>query len=157
VFATQDKQFRRIVVGSTGLGLACMLASLAAIRIDPQEGLRFGWHWSILLVGAVALIWNARFWKAVWASQREGQPRAGRALSWHVAGLAALGLGSFLYPIRFIERSEWLDVSKGLVTAVLFLGVLCWLMIKWARGFAEFDASEQKRLDALHQAGTQNR
>lgn len=129
-----------------------MLASLAAIRIEPGAGLRFAWHWSIVVVGAIAFVWNARFWKAVWETQQEGRTGAGRKLGWHVAGLAALGFGSFLYPIRFIQQSERLDVSKGLITAVIFLGILCWLMFKWAKGFAEFDASEQKRLDALHES-----
>jgi hypothetical protein len=141
----QDQTFRRIVVASTGLGLACMLASVAAIKVSKTAGLEFIWHWSILVVAAIGLFWNARFWSAVWETQDRPNRGSTRKLLVHVAGLALLGLGSFLYPIRFIEQSYWDGILKGLVTAVTFLGTMIWLIYKVGKGFQEIDSIEMKR------------
>lgn len=141
----EDKTFRRIVVASTGLGLACMLGSLAAIRISRTAGLEFIWHWSILFVAAAGLFWNARLWKAVWQTQDSPGLPSRRKLVVHLAVLGLLGVGSFLYPIRFIEHSYWGGILKGLVTAFTFLGTMLWLIYKVGRGFAEIDSVELQR------------
>ena len=92
----QDSLFRKIVVGSTGLGLACMLGSAAAIQIGKGTGLQFRWHWSVLVFAAVVVIWNSRFWKVVWELQENPTDRTRRKLGLHLAVLLLLGVGSFL-------------------------------------------------------------
>jgi hypothetical protein len=141
----QDSVFKRIVVASTGLGLACMLASLAAIRIGRDTGLEFVWHWSILVVVAAGVFWNARFWKAVWAEQQSSTADSRRKVKVHLAVLALLGIGSFLYPIRFIEQSYWSAIARGLFTAATFLATMCWLIYKAGQMFLQIDAAELKR------------
>src|SRR6187455_3722672 len=91
----QDRTFRNIVVGSTGLGLACMLGSVAAIRISRDAGLQFGWHWSILIVAAAVFLWNRRFWNILWELQDRSTEKAKRKLTFHLGVLALLGIGSF--------------------------------------------------------------
>src|SRR6476619_371665 len=113
----EDSMFRKIVVGSTGLGLACMLGSVAAIRIGKGTALQFGWHWTILVVAAAVVLWNMRFWKVVWELQDRSDSTTKRKLFVHLAILLALGIGTFLYPIRFVEHSYFGGIAKGLVTA----------------------------------------
>src|SRR5690349_3396617 len=125
-FLYQDPVFRKIVVCSTAIGLAGMLGSVAAIRITKTAGLQFGWHWSILLVAGAVVLWNSRFWKVVWELQDGANEKTRRRLVWHLAVLGLLGIGSFLYPIRFIEQSYFSGVGRGLLTAISFLGTMFW-------------------------------
>jgi hypothetical protein len=141
----QDQIFRRIVVASTGLAFACMFGSLAAIKIGRGTGLQFTWHWSILLVAAATIFWNSRFWKAFWEAQDGSEGGSKKKLIMHLSVLALLGIGSFLYPIRFIEQSYWSGILKGLVTAVTFLGTMVWLIYKVGKGFGEIDSVELAR------------
>ncbi len=142
----QDRNFRKIVVGSTGLGLACMLASVAALRIGKGTGLQFGWHWSIVIIVAAVVLWNVRFWNLVWKLQEEGSGKTKRKLWTHLGILTLLGIGSFLYPIRYIEQSYWSGIVKGLLTAGTFLGTMVWLIYKCGKGFGEIDRVELERI-----------
>ena len=136
---TQDPIFVRIVVSSTGLGLALMLGSLAAVKFTDANRLQFGWNWFIPLWMAVAVIGNQRFWKAVWQAQNDPTPKAKKRLTIHSALLVALAIGAFLYPLRFIEQSRWIEVARGLATAVVFLGTVGTIIYQFGRGFAEGD------------------
>lgn len=140
----QDTTFRRIVVYSTGLGLALMVASLASIHISPA-GVNFQWHWSILLWMAATMIFNARLWKLVWQAQANPTPAIRKKLAAHAVVLAVIGAGSFLYPIRFIAEGYLSGVSRGLVTAIVFLGTLVLLLAKVGRGFVVQDETELHR------------
>jgi len=141
----QDRTFRNIVVGSTGLGLACMLGSVAAIRISKDAGLQFGWHWSVFVMAAVVLLWNRRFWNIIWELQERSTDKTKRKLAFHLGVLTLLGLGSFLYPLRFIEHSYWSGIIKGLLTAGTFLGIMIWLIYKCGQGLERIDAVELQR------------
>ena len=141
----QDGVFRKIVVGSTGLGLACMLGTAASVQISKGAGLEFGWHWTTIVVAAAVIFWNMRFWKLLWELQEKHSPKTRQKLSLHLVILALLGIGSFLYPIRFIEESHWDGILRGLVTAFSFIGTLLWLIYRFGKGFAEIDAVETER------------
>jgi hypothetical protein len=141
----QDSSFRRIVVSSTGLGLACMLGSVASVRISRGAGLQFGWHWSILVLAAAVMLWNGRFWRVVWQLQEQPGPDLKRKLGIHLGVLLLLGIGSFLYPIRFIEQGYWNGILRGLFTAVAFLGTMVWLIYKCGKGLNEIDSAELRR------------
>src|SRR6185369_13270470 len=86
----QDQIFRRIVVGSTGLGLTCMLGSAASIRISKVAGLEFVWHWSILLVATAVVLWNWRFWNLLWRVQQGESETTKRQLMLHLGILLLL-------------------------------------------------------------------
>jgi hypothetical protein len=150
----QDSMFRKIVVGSTGLGLACMLGSVAAVRISKGSGLQFGWHWTILLVAAAVIVWNMRFWNVVWELQDRPNVKTKKRLALHLGILCLLGIGSFLYPIRYIEQSYFSGIAKGLVTALTFLGTMFWLIYKCGKGLAAIDAAElQRQSEAANASG----
>jgi hypothetical protein len=144
---TQDKTFRRIVVGSTGLGIAFMLASLAAVQFGKAQGLQFQWHWSIALVMLLGVAWNWHFWNLLWRAQEAEDAGSRRKLMFSFAQLFALGAGTFLYPVRFVASEHQLEISYGLITALLFLVVMFWVIFKVARAFSaanEVSADELK-------------
>jgi len=140
-----DRALRRIMVGSSGLGIALMLASLAAVQFGKTQGLQFQWHWSIAVVMALGAFWNWRFWKVIWnaydAPNRNFRARLVRAF----AMLFVLGAGTFLYPMRFVAADYHFPISRGLLTAVLFLGTMFWLIYKLGRGFVNADRLEMQQ------------
>lgn len=142
----QDKMLRKIVTGSTGLGLALMFASLASIQFGNGHGLRFRWHWTILLWMAAAAVWNSRFWKALWQIQETPapSPRLRKKVTVYSWILLLMGLGAFLYPIRFIAETYRADIGRGLITAALFLGTLVWMVFRFGRAFIQADMAEEK-------------
>lgn len=135
----QDKIFRRIVVCSTGLGISFMLASLAAVQFGKAEGLHFKWHGSIAIVIIVGAFWNWRFWNLLWRAHDVPDSNHRRKIVTAFALLFALGLGTFLYPMRFVSTEHHLEISYGLITAVLFLVVMFGVVFKLARGFIAAD------------------
>jgi len=122
-----------------------MLGSAAAVRIGKEAGLQFIWHWTIAVVALVAIVWNWRFWRVVWQLQETPDRKTKNKLGFYLGVLFLLGIGSFLYPIRFVELSYLSGIAKGLVTAVIFLGTMFWLIYKCGKGLAEIDAAELKR------------
>lgn len=141
---TEDNTFRRIVVSSTGLGIALMLASLAAVQFGKAKGLQFQWHWSIVMVMALGAFWNWWFWNLLWtpATGETKAPRGKILVAFTL--LFALGIGTFLYPMRFVAAEYHLPISRGLITAVLFLGIMFWVIFKVGRGFINADKVESQ-------------
>ena len=130
------------MVASTGLGFACMVASLAAVRMSKGAGLQLQWHWSILIFAGAAIFWNSRLWKAIWQVEDDASGKAKRRLVFHLGALVLLGVGAFLYPLLFVESGYRHGVLEGVLTAATFLSVLGWLLRTLAKGFAEADAIE---------------
>jgi uncharacterized protein YacL len=145
----QDKTFRRIVVASTGLGIGVMLASLAAVQFGKAQGLQFQWHWSIVVVMALAFYWNWRFWKVINLAQDSPGTNPRRKVLIAFTLLFALGLGTFLYPMRFVAAAHQLEISRGLATAVLFLAMMFWLIFNLGRGFIQSDATELRKRNSV--------
>src|SRR5215204_6393641 len=93
-----DRTLRRIMVGSSGLGIALMLASLAAVQFGKTQGLQFQWHWSIAVVMALGAFWNWQFWKVIWNAYDAPNRNFRAKLTVAFGLLFALGAGTFLYP-----------------------------------------------------------
>jgi hypothetical protein len=133
----QDSGFIRIVIGSTGLGLALMVGSLAAVQVNGAQHYQFGWHWSVPVWMLAAVYGNSRFWSSVWRAQNHPTQKNKRSAIIHALGLAAFAIGAFLYPLRFIETSHLLPVARGLATAVIFLSILATILIQISRALSE--------------------
>ena len=133
------------MVGSSGLGIALMLASLAAVQFGKAQGLQFQWHWSIAVVMALGAYWNWRFWKVIWGAHDAPNRNFRTKLTGVFALLFALGAGTFLYPMRFVAADYHFPISRGLLTAVLFLGTMFWLIYKLGRGFVNADRIETEQ------------
>jgi hypothetical protein len=142
---SQDRTFKRIVIVSSGIGLSCMLGSAAALRISKEAGLQFRWHWSILVIAAAAVFLNWRMWRLVWKSEEGADEKNRRKLLFYLGTLLLLGIGSFLYPILFVEHSYWVGIAKGLFTAGAFLGTMFWLIYSCGKGFNQIDEIELER------------
>jgi hypothetical protein len=81
----------------------------------------------------------------VWELQENPSDQTRRKLGWHLGILFLLGIGSFLYPVRFVEQSYWNGILRGLVTAATFLGTMGWLIYKCGKGLTEIDSAELDR------------
>ena len=123
-----DKSFRALMSISAGLGLSVMVGSLASIQLGPDGGFQFAWHWSIVIWMIATGFLNALFWKSLWRYDKDKTVQNKRKLIRMSALLVLLGIGSFLYPIRFIAAIHHSEVVPGLITAAIFLGILGWLM-----------------------------
>ncbi len=143
----QDEFFRRIVVGSTGLGFAAMVGSLAALHMSPSGTFQFDWRWIILPWMGIAAALNWFFWKALWDYQLAPERNRKIRLIGVTVLMVALGFGSFLYPIRYLALAEYGPVIRGLATAALFLGVAGWMVYVLGRGMVAADAVELKRVN----------
>jgi hypothetical protein len=122
--------FRSIVVGGTGLGLGLMIGSLALIRGRDAAGFVWGWSWWSLILFAAGAWFTGSFWKAVFKAGDEPSHKNKTRVVFYLFLLAALGLGSFLYPLRFMGSENYYAVAKGLFTAFLFLGGVGALLYK---------------------------
>ncbi|MFO1499562.1 MAG: hypothetical protein U1G07_14420 [Verrucomicrobiota bacterium] len=140
-----DQVFRRIVLGSTSIGFACMLGSLAAVRMRKGAGWALEWHWSIPIFVVAIVVWNWRFWKAVWEAQDHPSAAAKRRFVFHLIGMVLLGVGAFLYPVLLVEHNYRQGIFRGLLIGAGFLGTLAWLIYTVGKGFAQADAIELKR------------
>ena len=122
-----------------------MLASVAAVQFGKANALQFGWHWSILIVMGLGFYWNAGFWTLIWRSYDTPGLNLRKKLLGSFAFLLGIGLATFLYPIRFVAAEHHIEISRGLVTAVMFLGVMGMLIYKLGRGFVSADKIEMER------------
>lgn len=138
----QDTLLRRIMVASTGLGIALMLGSVAAVQFGKAQGLQFQLHWSIAVVMLLGAFWNWRFWNVIWKANDTPGADFRKKIIVAFALLFALGLGTFIYPMRFVAEGYHLGISRGLATAVVFLATTFWLIYKLARGFVNADRIE---------------
>lgn len=126
--------FRTIVTGGTGLALAAMLGSLAIIKGRDASGFQWSWSaWSLVLVIA-ALIFNQSLWRAIFRASTDRSPENKSKVVYHIFILAVLGLGSFLYPLRFLSEQHYFTIARGLFTAFLFLSGVGVLLFKVGQG-----------------------
>jgi hypothetical protein len=132
-----EARLRTIIVASSGLAFACMFASLEAVRMKAGAGLELQWHWPILLFMAPAVLWNTRLWRAIWEVQDAPSAPAKRRLVRYLVGLVLIGIGSFLYPLLFVDEGYRHGVLKGVLTAAVFLTTLGWMFYRFAKAFEE--------------------
>jgi hypothetical protein len=122
----------RIASLSTAFGLGCAVASLQALRWNAS-GLSFHFSSGTLaafaLGAAVALI----YWRAA-----ANSPLAARRGS---VGLAIIGVGLFLYPLRFVSAGKLPEIMAGLGVAIVALSIVGFMLWRVGR-FLESDARQ---------------
>ncbi|MGV3774138.1 MAG: hypothetical protein ACO1QB_14655 [Verrucomicrobiales bacterium] len=143
----QDSNFKRIVVVSTALGFAFMVGLISSIQGKNAQGLVFGWHWPVLVWIAAAVLSNAVFWRVAGNVQANPSPGNKKRFILGCLFMGAIGVAAFLYPMRFSEKSftHWFSLIKGLVTAVIFLGICGWIFYKFCETLNQADEVELKR------------
>ncbi len=138
--AKNEREIFLIMKLGTAIGFGCAAASLQALRASPTG---FSFHVSYLtlvafLVGAAAVF---ACWKIILnrsASSRQKTLRLG--VGWL---LLLLGVGAFLYPLRFVPREKFPDLFVGLVAAVCALSIGASILLLISR-FLEADERENK-------------
>lgn len=127
---SQDKKLQNIVVLGTGLPLGVMLGLLASISGRDQLGMHYEWTWLTAAWFFAGAFFNWRFWNAVWRAQDAPLIENVRSQKFYTVMFALVGLGSFLYPLRFLQSSQYWDIGRGLTTAAIFLSVAGFTMYK---------------------------
>jgi hypothetical protein len=119
-----QKPVRAITVGGTGLTLGVMLGSLGALTGHGSSGFIFEWRWWSVVGFLIGFAWNVRVWNIVWKVQANPTAANKSVLGKHLLITALIGLGAFLYPIRFVAGANYLQLAHGLsLAAVALTGV----------------------------------
>ncbi len=128
--STNDRFFQQVVAVATGLAFAGMLASLAAVEVGSGGKLVLRWHWAIGPLVLLGLLIGIRFWQLVFRSAAQETNLSHRRLKQAAAGLAAMSITAFLYPLRFVQPERRNEVFIGLALAILVLSFVAWLLWK---------------------------
>jgi hypothetical protein len=126
--------FRGIVVGGTALPLAIMLGSLALVCGRDATGFVWKWSWWSFPWFAGGVILVRSFWRAVFRLQSAPSHENKAKLVYHIFALVLLGVGAFLYPVRFLEQEHYQSIARGLFTAFVFLGAVVLMLFKVGQG-----------------------
>ena len=132
--AAEDPVFRKVVSVATGLALGGMLATLAVFERGSHGKLSLRWHWAAIPLLLIGLMLGLQFWRTLWRTQREDTARSRSRLKVFSLFLAVIAIGSFAYPMRYIQSGRRSEVFSGLGLAVLVLGAfgyVIWKTIQW--------------------------
>jgi hypothetical protein len=124
---------------STALAFGCMLATLETLRPD-SAGFSFEFSYKTVIAFLAGAAIAFPVWRLILNGTRLGQRQLSLATGGMVVLLLVVGVGAFLYPLRFVPRDKWPEIRTGLVTAVCALsGVACLL---W--GVKRFTDADEK-------------
>lgn len=141
----KESSFRKVMVWSTGLGLAALFGSMAALRPGDGRWLQFGWNWMILVWAVAAWLLNGRWWAAVLEMQDRPNPESRKRLLRYSVLLGLLGLAAFLYPIRFAAGEHYRALTEGLIKAVAALSFVGWMLYRTGRLLVAQDAAAERK------------
>lgn len=105
------------------------MASLAVLK-PTDHGFEFKWspYAPVAFATGAALAWA--YWRLVFRlALREADPvLSARRLKQAVIGLLALGVLTFLYPLRYVAEERRTDVLIGLGAAIVALSGVGWMV-----------------------------
>jgi hypothetical protein len=136
--ATLGRGLFNIVLGSTCLALGCMAAALQALRRGPS-GFTFRLSAGTFVAFGVGLAAGCLYWKLTSRS----------LVASRLAGtiLLLIGVGAFLYPLRFVRTDKMSEIAIGLATATCALSTVALLLLKLKRFFDKDEETvEMKKL-----------
>jgi uncharacterized membrane protein len=132
-----ERDIVRIATFSTALALGTVFASNQALTRDVNG---FVWHLSAqtLLAFVVGAAIGYSYWKII---DRSSDRQASGLLRVASFVLLLVGIGAFLYPLRFLPTDQLPDVAKGLAVDVVALSALGWIL--WQiRNFLNADTEQ---------------
>jgi hypothetical protein len=133
---------------STALAFGCMLGTLEALRPDAD-----GFHFEVSYKTLIAFVAGGAIafpvWRLILNGTRLGQRNLNFATGTMVVLLLVLGVGAFLYPLRYVPREKWPEIRTGLITAVCALSCVAGLL--WGvKRFVDSDEKKQTDLENPH-------
>jgi hypothetical protein len=127
VNAGNERDLFKVMAISTALAFGALLASLESLRSGP-EGLTFQVSFRTLLAFLAGGGITLGCWRVI---IRSGAVVRRTSLVAGTILLALIGIGAFLYPLRFVSREKLPDILVGLGLAACALSVvggLLWLV-----------------------------
>lgn len=122
-----QKRLYPIFTLSTALAFGSMLATLEALRPDGD-----GFTFQVTYKTAIAFLAGGAIafpvWRIILNGTRLGQRQMSFATGTMVVLLLVVGVGAFLYPLRFVPRSKWPEIRTGLITAACALSCVACLL-----------------------------
>jgi hypothetical protein len=138
-----------IFTASTALAFGCMAATLEALRPDTA-GFSFQVTYKTLLAFVAGAAIAFPLWRFILCGNRLGRRNRSLTTGMLVALLMILGVGAFLYPLRFVPRSKWPEIRVGLLTAVCALSGVAGLL--WGvKRFVDSDEKAERELSKVNQ------
>lgn len=117
IFGSDDRPVFRIIVYCLSLAFSVLVASLESVQLTNYGfGFHFGWRTVLAFALAAAVVIPC--FKVAFLSPS----KARRIAAFSV--VAAIGIGSFLYPLRFVSGEKLAHVLTGLVIAASVLSVV---------------------------------
>ena len=130
--SANSRLLMKIVLWSTALSFGCAFASDQALKFTTG-----GFSFEFSLGTVIAFIVGTGFGLLFWRLAAGGKSSLRKA-----TGLMILvGVGLFLYPLRFVEARHLPEVAVGLIAAVFALSVLGFLTLQVKH---YFDADERE-------------
>ncbi|MDB6121875.1 MAG: hypothetical protein JWQ71_868 [Pedosphaera sp.] len=130
---------------STALAFGCMIASLEALR-PSGTGFSFEVTFRTLIAFMLGGTIAFPFWRLILNGSNWSQRKLTIVGVSLVLLLLLLGVGAFLYPLRFVPKDKLPEIRTGLITAVFALsgvGLLLW-------GVKRFIDSDEKQEELRH-------
>ena len=128
------RAFFRIAAAGTSIGLGCMAATMEALR-GRENSFAFEFSLRTLAAFAGGVAVGLIYWKLV----TKGRWTARLAS----VALAILGLGAFLYPLRFVPPNVLKELAKGFIPAAFAITVVVAMLVAAMR-FMEADSREEE-------------
>jgi ABC-type nickel/cobalt efflux system permease component RcnA len=129
-----DRTFFGIVSWSTALCFGGVVASLESLYKD-QSGFAFHINAATFITFALGTVAGLAYWRIASIS---GLVRKVSSLL-----LVLLGVGAFLYPLRFLPREKFTEVFEGFVAAVFVLSLGAFILWRVTR-FLDRDAADEE-------------
>ena len=119
---------RWIMIGSSALGLGCLLASLTVLDLG-HGGIEFHWSNLALIAFPAGAALAAGYWILVFRLGSADETASTRRKLYSASAfMLLLAFAAFLYPLRFVTPEKRNDVLIGLGTAVVALSCVGYMI-----------------------------
>lgn len=135
-----ERDVFRIMIWGSAVSFGFLAAALQALRPNPA-GFTFQVSALTFFAFVLGVGMGFAFWKVVLSRASGARQKSLRF--WAELLLVLLGMGAFLYPLRFVPREKLPEMFTGLVTAVCALSLLGCLLVMMGR-FLESDDKENQ-------------
>jgi|SRR5579859_1715602 len=139
--AGNERDLFKVMAVSTALAFGALLASLESLRAGAA-----GFSFQVSLRTLLAFLVGGGIALGYWAVVlRSGAAVRRTGLVAGTVFLVSLGIGAFLYPLRFVSRDKLPDILVGLGLAACALSIVGGLLWLVRRFFSQDSASQEEK------------